>query len=273
MTGLLDRETVFKRALVFSLALHGLLFIMIVLSPSLPKPGPKGMIHYVSFNPNPGGGGPGGGGGGGGAKPAAALPPAKKEMLRDLTVASKVKTEAKPSMTYPVAKAKPDPKTKPEKKAAISKPQPSPPAGIPEQGTAAGTGAIGGSGTGGTGGSGLRIGLGEGPGGSGSGFGDQVGMSSFPFQYYLQIITDRVSSSWFTSLVDPGVSGTYYTTVYFKIMRNGRVADLGVKESSGIQSLDMSAQRAIQGSAPFPPLPADYEGDYLGIHLIFEHAK
>jgi TonB family protein len=271
MTGFLDRETLFKRALVVSLALHGILFIMIVLSPSLPKPGPKGMIHYVSFNPNPGGGGPGGGGGG--VKPAAAPPPAKKELLRDLAVASKVKPEAKPSMTYPVAKAKRDPKAKAEKKTAISKPQPALAAGVPVQGTAAGAGVVGGSGAGGTGGSGLRIGLGEGPGGGGSGFGDQVGLSNFPFQYYLQIITDRVSSSWFTSLVDPGVSGTYTTTVYFKIMRNGRVADLEVKESSGIESLDMSAQRAIQGSAPFPPLPADYEGDYLGIHLIFEHAK
>jgi len=31
--------------------------------------------------------------------------------------------------------------------------------------------------------------------------------------------------------------------------------------------------RAIQTSAPFPPLPREYKDEYLGIHLIFEHSK
>ena len=170
-------------------------------------------------------------------------------------------------MTYPVDKPKKDRKNVDEKKAMITKPQPNQ-TGVPDDETARPRPAGGG-------GSGVRIGLGEGPGGGGfgSGYGDQIGLSDFPYQYYLQIISDRVSSSWFTSLVDPGVSGTFFATIYFKILRNGQVADLKVKESSGIQSLDMSAQRAIQISAPFPPLPSDYDGDYLGIHLIFEHSN
>jgi len=275
----------FKRTVFFSAVLHALLFTAIAISPSMTKPVPKGIFLCVRggvFRAGGGGGGPVGGGGalgggggpaGGGGSKAAVLPPAKKETLRDLTLPSKVKPEVKPSMTYPVDKPKKDKKGQDEKKAVITRSQPSP-QGIPADGAAAT-----GSGTGeGSGGSGLRIGLGEGPGGGGSGgfgtgYGDQIGLSGFPYQYYLQIISDRVSSSWFTSLVDPGISGTFYATVYFKILRNGQVVDLKVKESSGIQSLDMSAQRAIQISAPFPPLPSDYEGDYLGIHLIFEHSK
>jgi TonB family protein len=258
-------ERTFKRAMVYSAVFHAVLFTLIALSPSMPKPGKRGMVHYVSFGGFPGGGG---GPGGGGAKAAVAPAPAKKESLRDLTVASKVKTEPKPSMTYPVDKPKKGRPEKDPKKAAITKPQ-------PDAGEAAATaGTRPGTGQGGAG-SGVRIGLGEGPGGAGlgSGYGDQVGLSDFPYQYYLQIISDRVSSSWFTALVDPGVSGTFYTTVYFKILRNGQVSELKVKESSGIASLDMSAQRAIQISAPFPPLPSDYDGAYLGIHLIFEHSK
>jgi TonB family protein len=274
MTGLLANERMFKRAVVFSAVFHTVLFTVIAISPSMTKPVQKGMIHYVSLgglSGGGGGGGTGGGGGGGGGGPKAAVqPPAKKETLRDLAVPSKVKPEVKPSMTYPVDKPRKDKKGRDEKKAVISKPQPNA-TGVSDDKTAVpGTGQTGG-------GSGLRIGLGEGPGeGSGvggSGYGDQIGLSGFPYQYYLQIISDRVSSSWFTSLVDPGVSGTFFTTVYFKILRNGQVTDFKVKESSGIQSLDMSAQRAIQISAPFPPLPSDYEGDYLGIHLIFEHSK
>jgi TonB family protein len=268
MTGLLANERMFKRAVVFSAVFHAVLFTVIAISPSMTKPVNKGMIHYVSlggFASQGGAGGTGGSGGGGGLK-AAVQPPAKKETLRDLAVASNVKPEVKPSMTYPVDKPRKDKKGRDEKKAVISKPQPNA-TGVPDDKTAVpGTGQTGG-------GSGLRIGLGEGTGVGGSGYGDQIGLSGFPYQYYLQIISDRVSSSWFTSLVDPGVSGTFFTTVYFKILRNGQVTDLKVKESSGIQSLDMSAQRAIQISAPFPPLPSDYEGDYLGIHLIFEHSK
>jgi TonB family protein len=259
-------ERTFKRAMVYSAVFHAVLFSLIALSPSMPKPGKKGMIHYVSF-----GGFPGSGGAGGSAAPKAAVTaPAKKETLRDLTVASKVKPQTKPAMTYPVDKPKKDGAVKDAKKAAITKPQPdAEPAGA---NSAAGT--RDGAGPGGAG-SGVRIGLGDGTGsgGFGSGYGDQIGLSDFPYQYYLQIISDRVSSSWFTALVDPGVTGTFYTTVYFKILRNGQVTDLKVKESSGIASLDMSAQRAIQISAPFPPLPSDYDGAYLGIHLIFEHSK
>ena len=260
-------ERTFKRAMVYSAVFHAFLFTLIALAPSMPKPGKKGMVHYISFGGFPGGGG---GPGGGGPKPAAVQAPAKKETLRDLTVASKIKPRAKPSMTYPVDKPKKDRAAKDPKKSAISKPQPN--ALGPTDAAAAGS--RDGAGQSGAG-SGIRIGLGDGTGGGGlgSGYGDQIGLSDFPYQYYLQIISDRVSSSWFTSLVDPGVAGTFYTTVYFKILRNGQVSDLKVKESSGIASLDMSAQRAIQISAPFPPLPSDYDGAYLGIHLIFEHSK
>lgn len=277
MTGLLANERMFKRAVVFSAVFHALLFTVIAISPSMTKPVQKSMIHYVSLGGLSGGGGGGGTGGGGGPK-AAVQPPAKKQTLRDLAVPSKLKPEVKPSMTYPVDKPKKDKKGKDEKMAAITRPQPNLPGAQAEKMAAPDSTAGAGQGAGqgaGPGGSGLRIGLGEGPGGGGFGseYGDQIGLSGFPYQYYLQIISDRVSSSWFTSLVDPGISGTFFATVYFKILRNGQVTDLKVKESSGIQSLDMSAQRAIQISAPFPPLPSDYEGDYLGIHLIFEHSK
>ncbi len=262
-------ERTFKRAMVYSAVFHAALFSLIALSPSMPQAGKKGMVHYVSFGGFPGGGG---GPGGGGPKAAAVPAPAKKETLRDLTVASKVKPQVKPSMTYPVDKPKKDRTDKDPKKGAITKPQPN----AAPAGPTAAAGTRDGAGQNGSGaGSGIRIGLGDGTGGGGfgSGYGDQVGLTDFPYQYYLQIISDRVSSSWFTALVDPGVTGTFYATVYFKILRNGQVTDLKIKESSGIASLDMSAQRAIQISAPFPPLPSDYDGAYLGIHLIFEHSK
>jgi TonB family protein len=253
----------FKKAVYISVSAHVVLFLLIVASPTLPKSSRKGLIYYTPISLL----GPGGGGGRGGGKTllkATKTPPARKETLRDLTVPQKVKSEAKPAMRYPVEKPKKEAKTKTEKKAAITKPEPSPPETEKES-------AAGGEGAGSGLGTGLRIGTGSGPGGSG--FGDLSGLSSFPYTYYLQIITDKVSANWFTSLVDPGVSGNFQTVIYFKIQKDGQISDLKVEEKSGVDPLDLSALRAVRASAPFPPLPRDYEDSYLAIHLIFEHSK
>jgi len=253
----------FKRAVYFSLGAHLAFVLFIFFSPHLPKPSRKGLIHYIPLNMVVAGGG---GGGGGTGKPAAVkpAPPAKKETLRDLTIPQKVQPESKPAMRYPVEKPKKEPKTKVEKKAAITKPEASPPDKAAQEGTP--EGAEGGTGMG----TGLRIGGGEGPGGPGYGAG---GLANFPYTYYLNIITDRVSSNWFSSLVDPGLSGSFQTVIYFRIEKNGQITDVKIEQSSGVTPLDLSAVRAIKASAPFPPLPREYEDAYLGIHLIFEHSK
>ncbi len=261
----------FKRALILSALLHAGLLVFIAASPSLPRSQPKGLIQYVNLVSFPGGG-PGGGGGGAPVVQAQPLPPPKaKETLRDLTA----KPEDKGGLRHPVDKPKTAKKT-PEKKSVISKPQPSTATAAP--GTEAAAGAATGvqSGAGGPG-YGLRFGTGAGGtgsgGGTGGGTGEPFGVSGFPFTYYLQFLSDKISSSWFTSLVDPGVSGQFQTQVYFKIYRNGQVADLKVEVSSGIPAFDLSALRAIQTASPFAPLPSEYDGQYLGIHLIFEHSR
>jgi TonB family protein len=119
----------------------------------------------------------------------------------------------------------------------------------------------------------LTTGIGTGGSGVGIGFGEEGSLSSFPFSYYVLVIRDKVSSNWYTSLGAISLSGTIRAVVYFKILRNGEITDLKIEESSGIKSFDLSAVRAIYSSAPFPPLPSGFEGDYLGVHFIFEHSK
>src|SRR4030065_756548 len=115
----------------------------------------------------------------------------------------------------------------------------------------------------------MRIGGGEGPGSGygpgGPGYGAGV-LANFPYTYYLNIITDRVSSNWFSSLVVPGVSGSFQTVIYFRIEKRGQIADIKIEQASGVTPLDLSAVRAVKPSAPFPPLPREYGEDYLGIH-------
>jgi TonB family protein len=254
----------FHKAILASLVLHAVLFALIVTSPKFPSQGRRGPVRYVNLAL----GGLGRPGGGSGAQLGTTPVPPKRETLRDLTTPQKAAAAApKSELRYPV----PDPKrekTPPkDKKAAISQAPPPPKA---DANAAEENGAAGGSG--------LRIGgIGEGEGGGGgifgSEFGDQIGMSAFPYTYYLQILTDKISAAWFTSLVDPGVRGTHTVTIFFKIQRDGRVTDLKVEEASEVRSLDLSALRAITTAAPFPPLPEEYDEDYLGIHLIFEHSK
>jgi len=246
----------FRSAVILSLFAHLALFLVILVSPSLPKSSRKGMIHYVNLISLPGGGGPGGGGRGETATE-------KKAVLSDLTTPQKIQEEPAAAIRHPVEKPKKKRSPKKEKKAVIRQPQREDKGKLKERGSNFTSGLPGGAG--------LSLGLGGGP-GSGSGYASQIGLSSFPFTYYLQIIMDRVSANWFTSLVDPGVSGNFQTTVFFKINKNGQISDLEVEESSGIRSLDLSAIRAIQ-STTFPPLPREYGEEYLGIHLIFEHSK
>lgn len=255
----------FKGAVIISVFLHVLVLLLLIFSPSLPRPTKKGTIYYLPLSlvgPPVGGGG----GGGGGDSPSIKTPTSKQPSLRELTSIQKKATEPPTStLRYPVEKKSSSKKT-PEKKTVISKPQPESFGSTEERGIGLAGGGIG---------SGIRIGVGSGPGGPGfgSGGGGTFDLSAFPFTYYLQIIQDKISLNWFTSLIDPGGSGQYQCMIFFKIWRDGRISDLQVEISSGSRAFDLSALRAVQNASPFPPLPKEFEGEYLGVHLIFEHVK
>jgi len=260
MIALSRSNPAFKKAVVFSFTAHLAFFLFILLSPHIQKPSRGEMIHYVELMSFPGGGG----GGGGGEEKIADTTLPERETLRDLTTPQKLQQETAPTLRHPVEKPEKETRIKKEKKAIIQKQS----TGTRE----AEAGSVKGKGAGP--GSGVRLGSGLGSGSdSGSAFSSQIGLSNFPFTYYLQIIIDRVSNNWFTSLVDPGISGSFQATVHFRIYKNGQISELKIEESSGMKSLDLSALRAIQTSAPFPPLPRAYEDEYLGIYLIFEHSK
>ncbi len=119
----------------------------------------------------------------------------------------------------------------------------------------------------GTGGSGTGSGGGT---GSGTGTGSGIGGGNFPYAYYINTLKNRVSSSWYSSLVSPGLRGKLTVIVYFRIKRNGSISELKLENESGNKALDLSALRAIKSAAPFPPLPNDFTDQYLGVHFEFE---
>ena len=84
---------------------------------------------------------------------------------------------------------------------------------------------------------------------------------------------NKISSSWYNSLVSPGLKGRFLTSVYFKIARTGQITDVKVEKTSGISTLDLSARRAVENAAPFAALPADFPYPLLIVHFEFEWEK
>lgn len=86
----------------------------------------------------------------------------------------------------------------------------------------------------------------------------------FRFPWYLEQLVRKIERNWRPS------SNTMRTTVYFRIARNGRISDIRIAEESGNFLFDQAARRAVEASAPMPPLPDEYDGDYLGVYFQFD---
>ena len=275
MVTYIKQYPLFKKFVYISISFHIILFLLLILSPKFPSLGRKKMIHYVSIHSFSGGGG---GGRPPGGKTAAKITETRKELaetatparetLRDLTTPQKLEQQSLSSLRFPVDKPKRENNPAAKKKAVIQKQDPS------AKKTADNTdsGPDEGAGTG----SGISLGVGSGSGGGvgfGSEFSSQIGLSNFPYNYYLDNMIGRISSNWLQTQVSSGTSDELFTVVKFKIYRDGKISVVEIEESCGIRALNMAAVRAIQSSAPFAPLPDGYEEEALIIHLRFEHIK
>jgi TonB family protein len=88
--------------------------------------------------------------------------------------------------------------------------------------------------------------------------------ANFPYSYYLRQVTGRIEENWIRPQQNLG-----RVVVYFRIKRDGTIVDPQIHESSRNQAVDLLASGAIRRSQPFPPLPVEFAGDYLGIYLCF----
>ncbi|HLG41495.1 MAG TPA: energy transducer TonB, partial [Chitinophagaceae bacterium] len=61
------------------------------------------------------------------------------------------------------------------------------------------------------------------------------------------------------------------TLISFKIYPNGEVRELKVVKYVGHRTLMETSYKAIEVSAPFPPLPSDFPLPYLEIHYSFHY--
>jgi TonB family protein len=109
-----------------------------------------------------------------------------------------------------------------------------------------------------------------GAGGAGVQFGDAA--FGDRFGTYVNTLKRTISNNWLKSMVDARVQKAPRVYVTFDIERDGTVTNVSTQQSSGIPSLDRSAERAVR-VATLPPLPSEYRGSKVNVSLYFEYSR
>ncbi len=103
--------------------------------------------------------------------------------------------------------------------------------------------------------------------GAGVGIGGaRLDQADFQYSYYIERMIIAVGMNWFK----PAQVVPVEPVVRFHIERDGTVVDPEIEVSSGLPFVDRAALRAVMAASPLPPLPPEYGGSRLGVHLIFE---
>ena len=103
--------------------------------------------------------------------------------------------------------------------------------------------------------------------GAGVGIGGaRLDQADFQYSYYIERMIIAVGMNWFK----PAQVVPEEPVVRFHVERDGTVTDPEIEVSSGLPFVDRAALRAVIAASPLPPLPPEYGGGRLGVHLIFE---
>lgn len=117
-----------------------------------------------------------------------------------------------------------------------------------------------------TGGSQTKFGgLATGGGGGGAAYTD---IQNFCCPEYLLTVSRLIQTNW---RANQGQDGS--NQLKFTINRDGTITDVAVEQSSVSQLLDMASQRAVITTRQLPPLPAQFTGDHLTVHLVFQYRR
>jgi TonB family protein len=88
------------------------------------------------------------------------------------------------------------------------------------------------------------------------------------FAGYADQIRQIVASRWRAGDVRAQTAPIVIAT--FDLMRDGSIRNLQLLQRSGDSSLDLSVQRAITESVPFPPIPSGFDRDHASVEFWFE---
>jgi outer membrane biosynthesis protein TonB len=97
---------------------------------------------------------------------------------------------------------------------------------------------------------------------------DTQGVDFAPYLKQWHAITEKTWQGLMPAEVHQPASTKGVVAIRYKIMPNGRVADMVLEGPSGTVSLDRAAWGAITGST-YPALPGDFHGPYIELRARF----
>ena len=89
------------------------------------------------------------------------------------------------------------------------------------------------------------------------------------FGWYAEALQRRLSEEWAKTMGQVSGSTSNPVVVRFQILKNGRIEDIRVVESSGNRSFDYSAHRAVQFINPFRALPPALRRNAIAVEMTF----
>jgi protein TonB len=89
------------------------------------------------------------------------------------------------------------------------------------------------------------------------------------FAYYVQQITQKVASQYYTRNLDPQAAG-HRVYITFQVNRDGSLSHIQIAQRSGDNTLDNTALSAVQHIDTFPPLPDAYSGSHINVTYYFD---
>jgi TonB family protein len=98
---------------------------------------------------------------------------------------------------------------------------------------------------------------------------DTMGVDFGP---YLQRVLHDVRMNWYNLIPESARAPLMKkgkVTIEFAILKDGTVAGMKLVSTSGDVALDRGAWGGITASNPFPPLPNEFGGQYLGLRFAF----
>ena len=121
-----------------------------------------------------------------------------------------------------------------------------------------------------TGSLGRSGGSGSGSAGNPGGGGGAPGIDALrepDFGPYMRELQRRIKMNW----DPPKGNESKRVVLLFKIAKDGRLLSCRVNKSSGLPSADQAALKAVELTAPFRPLPADFKGQSIDIQFTFDY--
>jgi TonB family protein len=101
----------------------------------------------------------------------------------------------------------------------------------------------------------------------------QIEGEPFPYNYYLETLRKRIQENWNPPFQKMDQQNKLNAVVKFRISRDGSIEHVSLEKRTGRFMFDQAAQRAVFDIGKMPPLPPEFTGRFVTVHVEFENTR